>query len=288
LKKLLNSFELADLLLARDFVRISKATRTKAHSFVHPRLAHPIYVKVNGGGQKGPVEPATEAPLVVHQEDHQKISSAGSLSGVRLKALDYTSAGLLKFNAGDGKTPRGCDYWIDSAAALDALLSSLGMAPVQPLPAPVGPEHTATEHVDDGPALGTETPSVRQALIDARVGQDDYRRNLMALWGERCAVTGCSITAALIASHAKPWSACETTQERLDKYNGLLLCASIDKLFDRGLISFAEDGLLLRKPGLSDDDLAHLGLRPDARLRADCLRPSHLPYLAAHRKAHGF
>lgn len=130
-------------------------------------------------------------------------------------------------------------------------------------------------------------PTTRQALIEARVGQGLFRERVLGLWQSRCAVTGCAIQATLIASHAQAWS--ESSDEaRLDPYNGLPLTASIDKLFDRGLISFDDKGRLLCKPGLTDADLSHLGLRPDARLRAEGLKARHLPYLAAHRARHGF
>jgi putative restriction endonuclease len=46
------------------------------------------------------------------------------------------------------------------------------------------------------------------------------------------------------ASHIKPW--CESTnEERLNGENGLLLTPSIDHLFDRGFISFEDNGELL-------------------------------------------
>ena len=109
----------------------------------------------------------------------------------------------------------------------------------------------------------------------------------MQVWDNCCAVTGCAVPAALSASHAVAWSLSEP-QEQLDEYNGLLLTASIDRLFDKGLISFGDDGRLLCKPGLSDDDLICLGVSPDARLRADRLHARHSPYLAAHREQHGF
>ena len=131
------------------------------------------------------------------------------------------------------------------------------------------------------------SPTTRQALVSARIGQGLYREQMLDIWHQRCAVTGCTLRSVLIASHARAWKE-SSDAERLDPYNGLPLTASIDKLFDQGLISFADDGSLLRDPALSDTDLAHLGMRLDARLRSECLHPRHLPYLAAHRAAHGF
>ncbi len=41
-----------------------------------------------------------------------------------------------------------------------------------------------------------------------------------------------------------PWADC-TDAQRLDVYSGLLLSALWDAAFDRGLISFADDGTVL-------------------------------------------
>lgn len=143
----------------------------------------------------------------------------------------------------------------------------------------------AAEELD---AEGKARPATtRQVLIDARLGQGLFRERVLDLWQQRCAVTGCTLRCALVASHALPWKD-SGDLARLDPYNGLPLAASIDKLFDKGLIAFDDAGRLLRKDGLADTDLAHLGLMPGARLRADCLHAKHLPYLAAHRDRNGF
>src|ERR1700730_15635390 len=43
-------------------------------------------------------------------------------------------------------------------------------------------------------------------------------------------------------------------QERLDPENGILLAAHIDALFDRGLITFLDDGAMLISKRVSDHD----------------------------------
>lgn len=124
----------------------------------------------------------------------------------------------------------------------------------------------------------------REAVVLARRGQGVYRQQVMHLWQARCAVSGCSVSAVLIASHAKPWAS-STDEERLDPYNGLLLAASVDRLFDQGLISFNDDGRLLCED-LEETELHALGLSRASKLRF--IAPRHLPFLAAHRAAHGF
>ena len=82
--------------------------------------------------------------------------------------------------------------------------------------------------------------SEKTTLVNARIGQGQFRKNVIDLWdnGEKCAVTFVDIKEILIASHIKAWRDCENTSERLDGANGILLCSHIDKLFDRHLITF--------------------------------------------------
>jgi len=50
----------------------------------------------------------------------------------------------------------------------------------------------------------SEVPKTeREMLIKARVGQGNFRTDVIALWG-CCAVTGCSLSRILIASHIVP------------------------------------------------------------------------------------
>ena len=86
--------------------------------------------------------------------------------------------------------------------------------------------------------------TTRKALIDARLGQGQFRADVGRHWNNTCAVTGCEISAVLRASHVKPWKQCNN-RERLNPANGFLLAAHIDALFDQGLVSFANDGTML-------------------------------------------
>ncbi|NRA91626.1 MAG: HNH endonuclease [Psychroserpens sp.] len=81
--------------------------------------------------------------------------------------------------------------------------------------------------------------SEKEVLTKARIGQGKFRRDVISTWqGEQCAITLVNIKEMLIASHIKAWKDCESTNERLDGANGILLCAHIDKLFDKHLITF--------------------------------------------------
>lgn len=86
--------------------------------------------------------------------------------------------------------------------------------------------------------------TTRKQLIDARIGQGKFRSDVARLWDKARAVSGCSLSEALRASHIVPWKNSDE-EERLDGQNGLFLTAELDALFDRGLISFGNDGQMI-------------------------------------------
>ena len=120
-----------------------------------------------------------------------------------------------------------------------------------------------------------------ERMVRQRVGQDKFREAMLDYWGGACAVTGIAIPDVLRASHAKPWAECATDEERLDVFNGFLLSANLDALFDRFLISFDEQGALIVSPELNGIDLQPLGVLPGMKLR--WINLLHEPYLQSHR-----
>jgi predicted restriction endonuclease len=101
---------------------------------------------------------------------------------------------------------------------------------------------------------------------------------MISIWGE-CMVTGCTNSDLLIGSHAKPWKDSDD-EERIDPFNGFLLTPNLDKLFDRGFISFSDDGDIMISDHLSEDDIRVMGLRYDMSVK---LSERHRPYLEYHR-----
>lgn len=120
-----------------------------------------------------------------------------------------------------------------------------------------------------------------ERLVRQRIGQNKFRDALIAYWEGACAVTGVAIPEVLRASHAKPWAQCDSDAERLDVFNGFLLSANLDALFDRFLISFDSCGVLLVSPRFTPQDLHALGLFAGMKLR--WIESSHQPYLEFHR-----
>jgi putative restriction endonuclease len=121
----------------------------------------------------------------------------------------------------------------------------------------------------------------RESVIKARVGQGIFRKQLLEMW-DGCAVTGIKLPDVLRASHIKPWRD-STNAERTNRYNGLLLLPQYDHLFDKKLISFEDDGRIVKSPVLDRIPLNQLGINESDRLRA--LSGDHLPFLRYHREA---
>jgi putative restriction endonuclease len=120
-----------------------------------------------------------------------------------------------------------------------------------------------------------------ERLVVQRVGQDLFRNSLIEYWEGRCCVTGLAVPALLRASHIKPWAKCQSDDERLDVFNGLLLAPHVDALFDGGWISFSDEGSVLVSSVLPVAAKAQLGLSSGWAVRN--LKPAHLPYLRFHR-----
>ena len=136
--------------------------------------------------------------------------------------------------------------------------------------------------------------TVKKSIIAARRGQGLFRSNVERL-GRACRLTGITTPSLLKASHIKPWRACETPQERLDGMNGLLLTPDADHLFDRGFISFHDEGEVLVSKRVDRDDLRRLGfdqlvfeatgfMEAPIDWRTKSFRPEQRAYLDYHRK----
>lgn len=61
----------------------------------------------------------------------------------------------------------------------------------------------------------------------------------------RCCLCEMENPEFLIASHIKPWAESER-KEKLDVNNGFLMCPNHDRIFDKGYITFDDDGKIIR------------------------------------------
>ena len=117
-------------------------------------------------------------------------------------------------------------------------------------------------------------------LYKARIGQGEYRRNLLALC-PFCPITLISDDRLLTASHIKPWVSSNDI-EKIDPLNGFMLTPTFDRLFDRGFLSFTDDKKTILSPFLSNMTYSKLGISDNKII-------THLPiagreqYMEYHR-----
>jgi putative restriction endonuclease len=145
------------------------------------------------------------------------------------------------------------------------------------------PNHAADCYAEEIAKLETTGFNGTEALrlVKQRIGQNLYRQALLEYWGGACALTGMAIPELLRASHAKPWADCESDAERLNVFNGFLLAAHFDALFDAGFITFTDEGRLLRASRLSNKEAALLGIEASMTLR--WISAQHAFFMAWHR-----
>lgn len=119
----------------------------------------------------------------------------------------------------------------------------------------------------------------KEQLVKARLGQGIFRKRLVEI-ETQCRLTGITDQQFLIASHIKPWRD-GNNEERLDGSNGLLLSPHVDRLFDRGWISFNDDGTLLISNDDTDKVMASWGLK--SNINVGNFTDKQKFYLAYHR-----
>jgi len=96
-------------------------------------------------------------------------------------------------------------------------------------------------------------PTQKTQMINSRRGQGVFKANVRLI-ENACRVTKVTNPKHLIASHIKPWAKSDDI-EKLSGFNGLLLAPHIDHLFDKGFISFKENGNLILSSQLDNSIL---------------------------------
>lgn len=116
-----------------------------------------------------------------------------------------------------------------------------------------------------------DTPKVR-------TGQTKYKRELVQLFRE-CPFTHIQDERLLIASHIQPFASCSQAQ-KYDQDNGLLLSPLYDKLFDRGFITFDQQGRLRKTIWLEPSEWNKIPL--NYSIAALKLTPQRKGYMKFH------
>lgn len=116
-------------------------------------------------------------------------------------------------------------------------------------------------------------------LVKSRIGHGILKKRLLQT-GAKCKICGLADEHFLIASHIKPWSISDN-EERLDLDNVFLLCPQHDAAFDKGYITFNEEGEMLVSNELSGETKALLNLKEGQQIT---LSNGNVKYIEWHRK----
>lgn len=113
-----------------------------------------------------------------------------------------------------------------------------------------------------------------------RNGQNKYKKELIELF-DKCPFTQMEDERLLIASHIQPFASCNK-QQKYDIDNGLLLSPLYDKLFDRGFITFNQQGVLRKTIWLSQKEWEKIPL--DYSILDLHLTPQRKEYMKFHEE----
>lgn len=195
------------------------------------------------------------------------ISEQGFEINTKIKSNEEIIS-YLKFNENARTKYKSKDAYSDFGSALNKYRKFI-LADYEPI-------------VNDLEIIENETISEteKKELRKARIGQGNYRKELISLWG-KCSVSEFQKTEILIASHILPWRN-STNYQRLDKFNGLLLLPNYDKLFDKGLISFDNNGKIIISYKLSESEQNILGISNNDKLFK--INEENIKYLTLHRE----
>jgi putative restriction endonuclease len=141
-------------------------------------------------------------------------------------------------------------------------------------------ENLVENHIKKDASLQETT---KLSLVEARRGQGIFRETLLNIESQ-CRVTNVNNKYHLIASHTKPWRDC-SNEERLDPENGFMLTPTVDHLFDRGFISFSNDGELVIASVADIEALRKMGVPVDRRCRVGAFSAGQKAYLEWHRES---
>lgn len=268
---MLNIEEIAKLLVKNGSSKIVKKEtgKEKAHEYSNPELYQSIYINLEAG----------EAPsgLIIHPINLYRLKGLKTIDGVINKDIYSHKATLKTFPkrvndkvVNSKPIHHGIPFGFVDEIAFDSFFNQLKIDDCEEL-----------DDINDADARGDLSGSAtdNKALVDARLGHGKYKRQLVKLWGQ-CSVTKCIDTPFLKASHIKPWRDSNNI-ERLDPFNGLLLIPNLDTAFDRGFITFQDDGAIKISSYLAIETQKVIGINKDIKVLK--IKEENKKYLEFHR-----
>jgi|GEM_PF-966377 len=134
-----------------------------------------------------------------------------------------------------------------------------------------------TEH---NPLLSLIAEAELEIKTKMRRGKEQFRESLLPLWNGECPLCGISISDVLRATHAKPWKD-SSDAERLDPFNGVLLCANHSALYSAGHIAFTGGGRLHISSKILEEHYPIYRLKKGVKISVS---PEHATYLRWHKR----
>ncbi len=117
--------------------------------------------------------------------------------------------------------------------------------------------------------------------VKVRVTQGKFRDALLER-DQKCLVCGLHLKNLLLASHIKPWSK-SLPHEKVDPNNGLLLCDMHDALFDKGYITFKDNGHITISDQICVEDYSKLNISSSSSIKiVHELQNKYLNYHRTH------
>jgi putative restriction endonuclease len=180
----------------------------------------------------------------LHQKNREIIALAESLgrtpSSIAMKLANFASL--------DPKITESGRKGLDGATALDKKIWDafhsdwtklvMEVSTIDATPEQLAPDQlNESRHSFSYEPLGGMTTT--RAEIERRIGQDFFRRAVLANFDGTCSVTGVAEPRLLIASHISAWK--DDVLNRHNPRNGLCLSATFDRAFDQLLMTVMPD-----------------------------------------------
>lgn len=125
------------------------------------------------------------------------------------------------------------------------------------------------------------TNTTKKVTVNGRIGQHLFRKKLLQMY-DKCAICGLDVEKLLKASHIKRWEF-SNNKEKLDRYNGLLLCSCHDDLFDKGYITFTDEGNIIISRLLDEKTYNLLNIHHNINININ-IKEETKKYLKWHRE----
>jgi putative restriction endonuclease len=215
-------------------------------------------------------------PLVIHPDNQARFGELEAINGASTDRpmRFYHNATMRAFpsrlNNGKEETKYGIAFGFEDEKSLGKLVRYLLN------------ENTSSiledlDNINIEPIGETE----KLELKKSRIGQGRFRDDLIEVFKGICPATHVDRPDLLRASHIKPWKDCSNV-ERLDQNNGILLAANADALFDKGYISFDDEGKICVSDLLGVKGIAAFGISDE--LQIDLLTDERRGFLNYHRE----